>query len=187
MDHYAGSCVSGSIFGERPARYENHVRINKNVSDAWGIPALHIEVKDGENERNMAKDAANTIEELFHAAGWDIISKTDQLLSAGIQHSRSGHVPHGRQSEDQRAEQVQPEPRHQESVRGGRLQLRDLRLAESDDDDSGALDARIGASRRSDEEAQYRLTAIRAGRHYSSANNGRTIRRLPGGIPWRGS
>ena len=41
-----------------PARFENHVRINKNVNDAWGIPALHIEVKDGDNERNMAKDAA---------------------------------------------------------------------------------------------------------------------------------
>jgi choline dehydrogenase-like flavoprotein len=83
VDHYAGSCVSGSIFGERPARFENHVRINKNVSDAWGIPALHIEVKDGENEHNMAKDASNTIEELFHAAGWDIISKTPNFYPPG--------------------------------------------------------------------------------------------------------
>jgi choline dehydrogenase-like flavoprotein len=83
VDHYAGSCVSGSIFGERPARYENHVRINKNISDAWGIPALHIEVKDGDNERNMAKDAANTIEELFHAAGYDIISKTPNFYPPG--------------------------------------------------------------------------------------------------------
>ena len=83
VDPYAGSCVSGSIFGERPARFENHVRINKNVSDAWGIPALHIEVKDGENEHNMAKDASNTIEELFHAAGWDIISKTPNFYPPG--------------------------------------------------------------------------------------------------------
>jgi choline dehydrogenase-like flavoprotein len=83
VDHYAGSCVSGSIFGERPARYENHVRINKNVSDAWGIPALHIEVKDGDNERNMAKDAANTIEELFHAACYDIISKSPNFYPPG--------------------------------------------------------------------------------------------------------
>jgi choline dehydrogenase-like flavoprotein len=59
------------------------VRINKNVSDAWGIPALHIEVKDGENEHNMAKDASNTIEELFHAAGWDIISKTPNFYPPG--------------------------------------------------------------------------------------------------------
>jgi choline dehydrogenase-like flavoprotein len=44
---------------------------------------LHIEVKDGENERNMAKDAANSIEELFHAAGYDIISKTPNFYPPG--------------------------------------------------------------------------------------------------------
>ena len=83
IDHYAGSCVAGSIFGERVPRYENHVRINKNVTDAWGIPVLHVEVRDSDNEYNMAKDAANTIEELFHAAGWDIISKTDRFYPPG--------------------------------------------------------------------------------------------------------
>ena len=59
------------------------MRINKTVSDAWGIPALHVEVKDGDNELNMAKDASNTIEELFHAAGWDIVSKTDRFYPPG--------------------------------------------------------------------------------------------------------
>ena len=77
-----------------------------------------------------------------------------QLLSAGIQHSRSGHRPHGRQPQDQRAEQVQPEPRHQESFRGGWLQLCDLRLAESDHDHPGALHARLRVSCRPDEETQ---------------------------------
>jgi choline dehydrogenase-like flavoprotein len=83
VDHYAGSCVTGSIFGERVARYENHVRINKQVSDAWGIPALHVEVKDSDNEFNMAKDAANTFEELFKAAGWELVSKTDKFHPPG--------------------------------------------------------------------------------------------------------
>jgi choline dehydrogenase-like flavoprotein len=83
VDHYAGSCVSGSIFGERVPRYENHVRINKNVSDAWGIPALHVEVKDSDNELNMARDAANTIEELFKEAKWEIVSKTDKFYPPG--------------------------------------------------------------------------------------------------------
>jgi choline dehydrogenase-like flavoprotein len=83
LDRYAGSCVSGSIFGERPARFENHVRINKEVADAWGIPVLHIEVKDGPNELNMAKDAADTIEDVFHAAGWDIVNKTDRFYPPG--------------------------------------------------------------------------------------------------------
>jgi choline dehydrogenase-like flavoprotein len=83
LDSYAGSCVSGGIFGERVARYENHVRINKGVTDAWGIPVLHIEARDTDNERNLRRDAANTIEELFHEARWEIICKTDQVNPPG--------------------------------------------------------------------------------------------------------
>ena len=65
------------------ARFENHVRINKDVKDAWGIPVLHIDVKDSDNERKMAKDAADTLEELFHAGGWEILSKTDRCYPPG--------------------------------------------------------------------------------------------------------
>jgi hypothetical protein len=83
LDHYAGSCVTGSIYGERVARFENKVSINKNILDAWGIPTLHIDVKDSDNELNMAKDSADTLEELFKAAGWDIISKTDKFYPPG--------------------------------------------------------------------------------------------------------
>jgi choline dehydrogenase-like flavoprotein len=83
VDSYAGSCVSGSIYGERVARFENHVRIDKDVVDEWRIPVLHIQAKDSDNERKLAKDAADTIEELFHASGWEIISKTDKYYPPG--------------------------------------------------------------------------------------------------------
>jgi choline dehydrogenase-like flavoprotein len=83
LDHYAGSCVSATIYGERVPRFENHVRINHMVKDDWGIPALHIEVHDSANEFNQAKDAADTAEELFKAAGWDIIAKTDKYYPPG--------------------------------------------------------------------------------------------------------
>jgi choline dehydrogenase-like flavoprotein len=83
MDSYANSCVSGGIFGERVARYENHVRINPDVTDKWGIPVLHIEARDTDNERNLTRDAANTIEELFHEAGWEVICKTDRVNPPG--------------------------------------------------------------------------------------------------------
>jgi len=83
VDSYAGSCLSAGIFGERVARYENHVRINKDVVDAWGIPVLHIEARDTENEANMRQDAANTAEELFHECGWEIIAKTDEVNPPG--------------------------------------------------------------------------------------------------------
>jgi choline dehydrogenase-like flavoprotein len=83
LDSYENSCVSGGIFGERIARYENHVRLNPDVKDRWGIPVLHVEARDGENERNLTKDAADTIEEIFHEAGWEIICKTDRVNPPG--------------------------------------------------------------------------------------------------------
>jgi choline dehydrogenase-like flavoprotein len=83
LDHYQGSCISGSIYGERPPRYENHVTINKDVKDAWGIPVLHVDVKDGDNEHNMAKDAVNVCEEMFTEAKWDIVSKTTSFFPPG--------------------------------------------------------------------------------------------------------
>lgn len=83
LDSYEGACVSGSIFGERVPRYENHVRIDGKVTDRWGIPVLHVEARDSENERNMRKDAADTIEEWFHEAGWEIIAKTDKVNPPG--------------------------------------------------------------------------------------------------------
>jgi hypothetical protein len=83
LDSYANSCVSAGIFGERVAKYENHVRINPNVKDKWGIPVLHIEARDGENERNLTRDAANTAEEMFHEAGWEIICRTERVNPPG--------------------------------------------------------------------------------------------------------
>jgi choline dehydrogenase-like flavoprotein len=51
-------------------RFENKVSIDPEKVDAWGIPALHIEAKHGDNERAMAKDAVETIKEMVDAAGF---------------------------------------------------------------------------------------------------------------------
>jgi choline dehydrogenase-like flavoprotein len=83
LDSYAGSCVTASIYGERVPRYENLVRIDSTVKDEWGIPVLHIDVRDSANELNMAKDAADTAEDLFKAAGWEILAKTDKFYPPG--------------------------------------------------------------------------------------------------------
>ncbi len=83
LDTYSNACVSGGIFGERLARFENHVRIDPNVVDHWGIPVLHIEARDCDNDRNLAKDAADSLEEWFHEAGWQVISKTDRVNPPG--------------------------------------------------------------------------------------------------------
>lgn len=75
MEEYAGSGIHMTIMGEVLSRYENHVRINTQKTDAWGIPVLHIETKYTDNEFNMAADAADTMSEVAHSAGFDVLSQ----------------------------------------------------------------------------------------------------------------
>jgi choline dehydrogenase-like flavoprotein len=51
-------------------QFDNKVTIDPNKVDAWGIPALHVECKHGDNEQAMAKDALQTIHEMGEAAGF---------------------------------------------------------------------------------------------------------------------
>ena len=75
MDEYAGSGFHMTIMGEVLARYENHVRINKQKTDAWGIPVLHVETRYTANEYNMAADAVDTMSEVVHNAGFEVLSQ----------------------------------------------------------------------------------------------------------------
>jgi choline dehydrogenase-like flavoprotein len=74
LDEYHGSAFYMSIMGEVLGHYENHVRINKEKNDAWGIPVLHVSTKYTDNEYNMAKDAVDMGSELAHAAGFEVLS-----------------------------------------------------------------------------------------------------------------
>jgi choline dehydrogenase-like flavoprotein len=78
MDEYYGSGFHMTVMGEVLGRYENHVRIDKDRKDAWGIPVLHVDTKYTDNELNMAKDAVETACELAEAAGFEILSKNDK-------------------------------------------------------------------------------------------------------------
>ena len=75
LDSYSGSGFSLGIMGEVLAHYEHCVSIDKNVVDAWGIPALHIDTKYTDNEFNMARDAVDTSVALAEAAGFEVLSK----------------------------------------------------------------------------------------------------------------
>ena len=66
--------VRMSGFGEVLARFENHVRINPNLLDAWGIPTLHIDIKYGDNEANLTKDVIDCAQEMFEAAKIEMVS-----------------------------------------------------------------------------------------------------------------
>ena len=68
--------------GEVLPRYENHVRINKNVSDAWGIPVLHFQCKYTDNEFNMAKDAMKRWRSCA-TRGLEILHENDKMFPPG--------------------------------------------------------------------------------------------------------
>jgi choline dehydrogenase-like flavoprotein len=74
---------SATTMGTVLPRFENHVTIDPNVADAWGIPSLRIHARYTENEFNMARDAMNTLDELCHAAGFEVLEKHDQMVPPG--------------------------------------------------------------------------------------------------------
>lgn len=75
MDSYEGSGFSTGMMGEVLAHYKHHVRIDKNVVDAWDIPVLHVETQYTDNEFNMARDAVDVSVAMAEAAGFEVLSK----------------------------------------------------------------------------------------------------------------
>lgn len=80
---YAGAYISMGGFGEVLPRYENSVSIDPDVKDRWGVPALKFDYHFGENERKMAADMAQTAQEIFEEAGFEIVGVDRELLTEG--------------------------------------------------------------------------------------------------------
>ena len=76
LESYKSSRFSTGIMAEVLARYENHVSIDKNVVDAWGVPVLRIDAKYTDNEFNMARDAVDTSVTMAEAAGFEVLTKS---------------------------------------------------------------------------------------------------------------
>ena len=56
-------------FGESLARWDNYIEIDRDLKDAWGIPALHINMTHGDNEAALMQDAGASAAEMLEAAG----------------------------------------------------------------------------------------------------------------------
>ena len=59
------------------ARYENYVELDPVVRDAWGIPALHMNVTWSDNEMRLFRYSADAGEEMLLAAGAEGIRKIE--------------------------------------------------------------------------------------------------------------
>jgi len=75
--------VSMTGFGEVLPRETNYVEIDKEVKDPWGIPVLRIHQDWSDNELKMVQDIADSAEELFRAAGFEILSVNRTPLMPG--------------------------------------------------------------------------------------------------------
>src|SRR5260221_11189467 len=70
-------------FGEVLSRYENCVDLDPVVKDKWGVPALRFHYKFGDNEHRMVEDMKETAQEMFEAAGFEIVYVSDRILTEG--------------------------------------------------------------------------------------------------------
>jgi len=77
------SAFEMTVMGEVLPRRENHVRIDNNVKDAWGIPALHVAARYSENEHAMARDAQHTLSSVCEDAGFKVLASHAQMVPPG--------------------------------------------------------------------------------------------------------
>src|SRR5205823_2945990 len=75
--------INIGAFGEVLARRENQVSLDPQAKDAWGIPVLRFDYQLGDNELKMAKDMADTAEEMLKAAGAEDINVRREPLTEG--------------------------------------------------------------------------------------------------------
>ncbi len=83
LDSTRGAGLGTTIMGEVLPRFENHVKLDPKVTDAWGIPALHFNCHYSDNEFNMAKDAVNTLSEMFTESGFEVLHRNEVMNRVG--------------------------------------------------------------------------------------------------------
>jgi choline dehydrogenase-like flavoprotein len=68
------SIVSMGTNGEVLTSDQNFVEIDPQIKDAWGIPVLKIHMEFGPNEEAMVEDMATMAQEIFEAAGIEVLA-----------------------------------------------------------------------------------------------------------------
>lgn len=79
----AGAYISMGGFGEVLPRFENYIDLDPTLKDRWGIPTIRFHYKFGDNEKKMCQDMANAAQEMFEAAGFEILDVNRNMLTEG--------------------------------------------------------------------------------------------------------
>ena len=83
-------------FGEMLPRHENYVEIDRNLVDAWGIPALRVHCAYSDNEKKMQEDMVVTATEMLEAVGATDISTYKENNPPGLVIHETGTARMGR-------------------------------------------------------------------------------------------
>lgn len=73
-----------SAFGEALPRFESRVSLDSVKKDAWGIPIARIACRYGENERRMAVDQVEQLQEMAAAADLEVETVHAELSPPGL-------------------------------------------------------------------------------------------------------
>ena len=80
----AGAYISMGGFGEVLARYENHIDLDPDVEGSLGDSGRsRFHYKFGDNEKKMCEDMADAAQEMFEAAGFEILDVSRNMLTEG--------------------------------------------------------------------------------------------------------
>ena len=77
-------------------RKENRISIDPNLKDAWGVPALHIDMSWSDNEAAMREEAADTAIAMLTATGFHNIARIPTTPVPGLAIHEMGGAPMGR-------------------------------------------------------------------------------------------
>lgn len=73
-----------STFGEALPRFESRVSLDPVAKDAWGVPVARISCRYGENERRMAADQVEQLQEMAAAADLEVETMRTELAPPGL-------------------------------------------------------------------------------------------------------
>jgi choline dehydrogenase-like flavoprotein len=68
--------------------HDNHVELNPNLNDAWGIPAAHIVCEWKEHDLAIARSARAAVKEMVEVAGGQVTDLTDMFYTPLVK----GHI-----------------------------------------------------------------------------------------------
>lgn len=88
--------VGSQMMGETIPKETNHVSLDTNKKDDWGVPLLNISIDYDDNDEKMIKDFFEQMTEMYTKAGFTDIKTSDSKQAPGLDIHEMGGVRMGK-------------------------------------------------------------------------------------------